>query len=99
MALLPGSLTVIQAPLINQWLICIQLRHIFSGASFLGSGVLKSVISRFSSNDRDTFPLLIKELSDSMNLAHCNHTPFLLKCLGVCETPDPHKYEILFVTK
>ena len=30
MALFPGSLTVIQEPLINQWLICIQLgAHIF----------------------------------------------------------------------
>ena len=91
MALLPGSLTVIQEPLINQWLICIQLRaHIFRILFFwfrcvkIGHVQILTyrfpVMPRLSSNSRDTFPLLIKELSDRMNLVHCNHTPFLLEC-------------------
>jgi hypothetical protein len=34
----------------------------------------------FSNDFRDSFPLLVIELSDRMDLVHCKHTPFLLEC-------------------
>lgn len=39
-----------------------------------------TVMVGFSNDFRDSFPLLVIELSDRMDLVHCKHTPFLLEC-------------------
>ena len=39
-----------------------------------------TVMTGFSNDFRDSFPLLVIELSDRMDLVHCKHTPFLLEC-------------------
>ena len=39
-----------------------------------------TVMVGFSNGFRDSFPLLVIELSDRMDLVHCKHTPFLLEC-------------------